>query len=228
MESSINPLPAGIASFEERRAQANAPRGGEELGRQQFLQLFTTQLQNQNPLDPVKNEAFVAQLAQFSQLEATLDMAESVRMMVESSNADRVLSGASLVGKLVAAPGGQFSLLDGQSAEGSVRLPSGADDLTVSVVAASGEVVRILPLGRQDPGSAKFQWDGNNDQGNALPPGPYRFQALVSAGNDSTNVPVVAAALVNAVRIDPERQTSQLELDGGRIVSITDIQRILN
>ena len=42
---------------------------------QDFLKLFTTQLQNQNPLDPTKNEAFVAQLAQFSQLEATTNMA---------------------------------------------------------------------------------------------------------------------------------------------------------
>ncbi len=43
----------------------------DEMSQQAFLTLFTTQLQNQNPLDPVKNEAFVAQLAQFSQLEAT-------------------------------------------------------------------------------------------------------------------------------------------------------------
>jgi len=41
----------------------------DELDRSAFLKLLTTQLQNQNPLDPMKNEAFVAQLAQFSQLE---------------------------------------------------------------------------------------------------------------------------------------------------------------
>ena len=45
----------------------------------EFLTLFTTQLQNQNPLDPVKNEAFVAQLAQFSQFEATTKMADLAR-----------------------------------------------------------------------------------------------------------------------------------------------------
>ena len=48
-----------------------AKKTSEDMGKQDFLTLFTAQLQNQNPLEPVKNEAFVAQLAQFSQLEAT-------------------------------------------------------------------------------------------------------------------------------------------------------------
>ena len=47
-----------------------AKKTNEDMGKQEFLTLFTAQLQNQNPLEPVKNEAFVAQLAQFSQLEA--------------------------------------------------------------------------------------------------------------------------------------------------------------
>ena len=52
---------------------------------------FTTQLQNQNPLDPMDNEAFVAQLAQFSQLEATVSMSDSIESMVDTFN-DRMLN----------------------------------------------------------------------------------------------------------------------------------------
>jgi len=69
------------------------------MGQQDFLKLFTTQLQNQNPLDPTKNEAFVAQLAQFSQLEATTNMATQLTSFVSSQSGDRMLAGASLIGK---------------------------------------------------------------------------------------------------------------------------------
>ena len=59
-------IPAGISSYTEYK---NKPKTqNEEMGQKEFLLLFTTQLQNQNPLDPMDNEAFVAQLAQFSQL----------------------------------------------------------------------------------------------------------------------------------------------------------------
>jgi flagellar basal-body rod modification protein FlgD len=55
-------------------AKDAAKKTSEDMGKQDFLTLFTAQLQNQNPLEPVKNEAFVAQLAQFSQLEALTNM----------------------------------------------------------------------------------------------------------------------------------------------------------
>ena len=87
-------LPNGIVSYSDYQAKQKATPVKEEMGQQQFLTLFTTQLKNQNPLDPVKNEAFVAQLAQFSQLEATTAMKTSMDTMVSNMQADRMMSGA--------------------------------------------------------------------------------------------------------------------------------------
>ena len=78
------PLPNGIVRYEDYTAQKKITPQNEAMGQSQFLTLFTTQLKNQNPLDPVKNEAFVAQLAQFSQLEATTAMKQSLENMVAS------------------------------------------------------------------------------------------------------------------------------------------------
>ena len=73
----------------------------DELDRSAFLKLLTTQLQNQNPLDPMKNEAFVAQLAQFSQLEGITNMSTSLTDVADVIRSDRIMSGANLVGKSV-------------------------------------------------------------------------------------------------------------------------------
>ena len=62
--------------LEEQKMKAAAEE--ETLGRDAFLTLFTTQLKNQNPLDPMGNEAFVAQLAQFSQVEGIKGMQNSM------------------------------------------------------------------------------------------------------------------------------------------------------
>ena len=64
-------------TWEQQQAEANVP-GTEELGQQTFLKLLTTQLQNQDPLDPMKNEDFIAQLAQFSSLEELMGIQASL------------------------------------------------------------------------------------------------------------------------------------------------------
>ncbi|MFM7341530.1 MAG: flagellar hook assembly protein FlgD, partial [Betaproteobacteria bacterium] len=105
-------LPSGIKSYEEEVAK---PKPSSMTANQQdFLKLFTTQLQNQNPLDPTKNEAFVAQLAQFSQLEATTNMATQLAALAQSLQGDRMMSGAALIGKNVVVPGATFQLVKDQ------------------------------------------------------------------------------------------------------------------
>jgi flagellar hook assembly protein FlgD len=67
-KDSTQPVLPGVARYTDPKSTPKPTN--ETMGKSEFLTLFTTQLQNQNPLDPVNNEAFVAQLAQFSQLEA--------------------------------------------------------------------------------------------------------------------------------------------------------------
>ena len=80
---------SGIRTSADLRAAAAAPVE-EDLDRNAFLKLFTAQLQNQNPLDPMKNEAFVAQLAQFSSLEATTKMSDSLDQFVSSQSGEKI------------------------------------------------------------------------------------------------------------------------------------------
>ena len=88
-----------VSRYEDVKEAAKKTK--EEMGKQEFLTLFTAQLQNQNPLEPVKNEAFVAQLAQFSQLEALTNMQGSLDKFVTSMSGERMLNSASLIGKKV-------------------------------------------------------------------------------------------------------------------------------
>ncbi len=78
----------GITSYETNKSTAASSKSSNEMGKQDFLTLFTAQLKSQNPLDPVKNEAFVAQLAQFSQLEAMTNMQTSMAATRASHYAD--------------------------------------------------------------------------------------------------------------------------------------------
>jgi len=94
--SKIN-APAGLKTTADAANEALMAKSGTtaSMGQKDFLTLFTTQLKCQDPLDPVKNEAFVAQLAQFSQLEATTGMSETLKTYVESMSGERMMSSTS-------------------------------------------------------------------------------------------------------------------------------------
>ncbi|MEY2661444.1 MAG: flagellar hook assembly protein FlgD [Betaproteobacteria bacterium] len=220
-------LPNGIVRFEDYTAKKKLTPQSTEMGQNQFLTLFTTQLKNQNPLDPMKNEAFVAQLAQFSQLEATTAMKNSLDSMVSSMKSDRMLAGSSLIGRKVAVPDGPATLLSGQPVTGSVDLPTGADGVKFEVYNDKGQLVRSQILGAQTAGSMNLSWDGLDDNGQAMADGNYRFKVTASS-NGVTSTPTVNT--LSTVRSVSSAGTADdawlLGVDGGKTISLSDVKRI--
>jgi flagellar basal-body rod modification protein FlgD len=189
--------------------------------------LFTTQLKNQNPLDPVKNEAFVAQLAQFSQLEATTAMKASMENMAKSMQGDKMLAGASMIGRKVAVPNAPAMLLGGQPVQASVDLPNGADGVQMKILDNRGQVVRKLIYPAQTPGSMKLAWDGMSDSGAAMPDGAYTMQVLASSLGKAVQPTVNMFSTVRSVSsAGTGDNTWLLEVDGGKSVSLADVKQI--
>lgn len=74
---------------------------GTEMGKDQFLQLLVTQLQNQDPLNPMEDKDFMAQMAQFSSLEQMMNMTKSIDTLVQSQLVSPVIQYSHMIGKYV-------------------------------------------------------------------------------------------------------------------------------
>jgi flagellar basal-body rod modification protein FlgD len=221
------PLPSGIVSYEDYIAKNKVKATSTTMDQGAFLTLFTTQLKNQNPLDPVKNEAFVAQLAQFSQLEATTSMKASMETMVQSMQGDKMLAGAAMIGRKVAVPNAPAMLLGGQPVQASVDLPNGADGVQMQIFDSRGQVVRKLVYPAQSPGSMKLAWDGMSDSGASMPDGAYTMQVLASSLGKAVQPVVNMFSTVRSVsNAGTADNTWLLEVDGGKSVSLADVKQI--
>jgi len=221
------PLPNGIVSYEDYVAKNKVKATNNTMDQGAFLTLFTTQLKNQNPLDPVKNEAFVAQLAQFSQLEATSAMKASMETMVKSLEGDKMLAGAALIGRRVAVPNGPLTLLGGQPVEANVDLTTGADGVQMLVFNEQGQQVRKQIFGAQPIGVMRLSWDGMSDAGAPMPDGNYTTQVLVSSMGKAIQPTVNSLATVRSVsNAGTADNTWILEVDGGKSVNMADVKRI--
>jgi len=227
--SSLSSLPSGIMTTAQYAAQKAATPQSTTMGQGEFLTLFTTQLKNQDPTDPVKNEAFVAQLAQFSQLEATTAMKTSMDSMVSSMSNDRMLGAAGLMGKQVAVPDGPVQVTDTTVAQGTINLPTGADGIQLQVFDDKGVLVRSQIMGAQPAGDVTLTWDGMNDGGTAVANGTYRYVATVNSQGVMSKPTVNTYATVTAVKSAGTSDGAMLlEVAGGKTVNLADVKRISN
>jgi flagellar basal-body rod modification protein FlgD len=217
-------LLSGVTRYED--LQQAAPKTREEMGKQDFLTLFTAQLKNQNPLDPVKNEAFVAQLAQFSQLEALTNMQGSLDQFVTAMSAERLLGGASLIGRKVAVSDGVSRLEKGGSIDATIDLPQGASGVSLVVYDSMGRPVQELIGGARSPGTASLSWDGLDAMDNPVPSGMYRLKATAVVNGKTTDVPVSTLNTVRAITTNPVDGSVSLEVDGGKTIRLADVQRV--
>lgn len=171
-------------------AFSSAATGTNELGKDAFLQLLVTQLRYQDPLSPMENEAFLAQLAQFSSLEQMQEMnanLEDSMLLTQSLNNS---AAAGLIGKNVRASGDEVTVEAGGTAKLGYVLGDAAQHVTVTVLDESGRVVRVLEATGQSNGSHSIDWDGRNIAGEAVPAGTYTFdvEATDSEGNPVPSV----------------------------------------
>ena len=196
------------------------------LGRDAFLQLFTAQLKNQNPLDPMENEAFVAQLAQFSSVEGIKGMQTSLETLVANLREQSLLTGSSLVGKRVAIAGGFGQGGGTKPTETLVSLKDGADMLTMSVYNDQGELVFRQNVGELESGEHRFAWSGQDSNGNQLPVDTYQITASAIVDGRMQIAPVSILETVSSVSWNPAGQQLDLQLLGGNTVSLAEIQTI--
>ncbi len=135
-----------------------------------FLLLLTTQLQNQNPLDPLDTNQFTQQLVQFASVEQQIKSNDTLNALLTSSHSSIVSSAASFVGMQVTADGATTRLSDGKA---QWRLDLGrAGTATITISDRSGNVVKTdtktFAAGSQD-----YAWNGLTSTGLPAPEGDY-------------------------------------------------------
>ena len=213
--------------YQTQQANAMFKDGNEDemLGRDAFLQLFTAQLKNQNPLDPMENEAFVAQLAQFSSVEGIKGMQASLETLVGNLREQSLLTGSALVGKRVAVAGGFGQGGGSRPTETLVSLQAGADMLTMSVYNKEGELVFRQNVGELEPGEHRFAWSGQDSDGNQMPVETYQITASAIVDGRMQIAPVSIRKL-SAAFPESHWPAAGLQLLGGDTVSLAEIQTI--
>src|SRR5574337_74639 len=206
---------SGTASTASTSAGVN-----DAMGKDSFLKLLVTQLQNQDPLNPTDNTQFVAQLAQFSSLEGITNLNTSMESMSKGMASLESFNSAGLVGRAVKAGGNQFAF-SGSPVVFGYDLANTAASTSIIVHDGAGKAVKSITMGPQQGGYYEVNWDGTDDNGKMTGPGAYTFTVNAKdAGNSAVGALPYVTGLVSSVALDAGRASLNV---GGKMVSMDSV-----
>lgn len=171
-----------------------------QLDQNDFLHLMTVQLQYQDPLKPVDNQEFTAQLTSFSSLNQLVDLNKKMEGMQNAQLSLNQLQATSLLGQEVSLKGNLFHLGADKQLDIPFQLAADAGRVSVHVLDKNGDVVRTLEAGVLKAGEQKAAWDGTDEKGMAAPEGDYSVEVdAFDANGKKVEVQTLVKGLVSGV-----------------------------
>ena len=190
----------------------------------QFLKLLITQMQHQDPLNPLDNSQVTSQLAQISTVTGIDKLNTTITGMNTAMVASQSLQASALIGKGVVAPGNAL-LLSSSQAVGGVQFQAPVDQAAITITNAAGQVVKTINLGAQQAGTQTFSWDGSTDAGGKAADGNYTFTvSALQNGQKVTTAATLGYGLVQSVTLGGDQL--QLNTLGMGVVPMNKVQQI--
>jgi flagellar basal-body rod modification protein FlgD len=207
--SVYNQLTSGSSSTTSKMQEAS----------DQFLKLLVTQMQSQDPLNPMDNAQVTSQMAQINTVSGLGTVNESIKAMSAQLLQMQAMQGASLVGNSVVVPGNTIDVSSG-SGVGHFELGGAADAVKVEVLSSAGRVVDTLDVGAETSGRHSFDWtpaEGVSDAGG------FRFRVTATSGTANVTTTTLMRDQVSTVSSTATGGLS-LQLKSGGTVAYSDVR----
>ena len=187
-----------------------------------FLTLLTTQLKNQNPLEPLDTNQFTSQLVQFASVEQQINMNQQLTTLVAMQKATQTTSAMSFLGSTATVDGSSTALAGGRASWSfSVDKPSTG---TVTIKDSTGQTAYSSAFAL-NAGTQNFAWDGRGNNGTQWPDGTY---TLSITAKDASGQAVAVSTTVNGTvdAVDLTQNPPTLKI-GGQSFGLDKIKQVV-
>lgn len=200
--------------------------GKKELSRDDFMTLFITQMQYQDPMKPMDSYEMASQLAQFSSMDATMQMSANMEKLLDYQTSQNNLQLLGLIDNEVVVQGNGIGVNDGVAGTPEFILDGAADICMADIYDSAGHLVRSVDMGSCGPGKYRLDWDGKDGSGEAVPDAAYfyRIEAMDSTGQD---VDVETHTSGHVTGVDFSGGAAQLTIDNHINAGVGDVLTVM-
>ena len=218
--SGTTPLPSSSSN-----GSLSSTTGGTLAGNfQTFLTLLTTQLQNQNPLDPLDTNQFTQQLVQFAGVEQQLKTNDQLTSLVSLQQTAQSTQALGFVGK-TAVVDGSTAALTKSAATWNIGVPTNSN-VNISITNTAGQTVYSNSYAVQAGQNQTFAWDGKGNDGTQWPDGQYKLTA--TAADTAGNTVAVTTQVQGVVDSVDLTQSPPLLSINGQNYTVSQVKSIVN
>ena len=189
---------------------------------QTFLQLLTTQLQNQNPLDPLDTNQFTQQLVEFASVEQQLKTNDQLTTLVSLQQTTQATQALGFVGK-TAVVNGNTTALTNSKASWELNVPS-SSDVSITIANSKGQAVFTGSYSASAGNNQPFSWNGQGNDGTQWPDGLYTMTA--TAADSSGNPVAISTQVGGTVSSVDLTQTPPLLTINGQSYTVSQVKSI--
>lgn len=199
--------------------------GNDALDKDAFLLLLVTQFKYQDPLNPMEDKEFIAQLAQFTTLEQQMETNKQMENLVGLQTQQQMISAVNYIGKEVSARGFGVAVTNG---EASLIQYANAEEMTkgyANIFDANGSLINTVALKAGSPGVHDFVWDCKTASGGIVSDGVYTVKISgESAAGEKIMVDMSVTGKVTGVSQSDGEQI--LTLSDGRMVALAYVRQV--
>jgi len=195
-----------------------------QLTDDQFMQLFLTELQMQDPTDPMDTDKMLEQTAYLTTMEMNQNMQTTLDNLSKTLQGNSELGAISAIGKMADTGYRYLNVTDSDSSK-SFELYFG-DDISageVQIKDKNGNIVRSFPLEAHTKGVLSFDWDLTDNSGNRVPSDTYEVTATYTSPDGTEHTTALGAYPIESIRF--ENGTAYAKL-GSSYVPFDQIQEI--
>jgi len=226
--TTVQSLPGIGSQFIPASSSTSGSTPANTLSESNFLTLFTTQLQNQDPTNPEQSYELASQLAQFTTVEQLTQATSQLNTIQQYAAAINNGEIASLVGKNVTAQRSEVDVSSGAPTALNYALTSPAT-VTYTIQDSNGNTVYTGNLGSQNAGSYNIPWTGVGSNGNTVADGAYTCTVTATASDGTTStIPTTVQGQVYSCNLTANPPTYLLTGPGGITVSVSDVSGVNN
>jgi flagellar basal-body rod modification protein FlgD len=223
MTTAVNNISQSV--LDAMNPQTASSKSAADAQQDQFLTLLVTQMQNQDPLNPMDNAEVTSQFAQLSTVTGIDKLNSTLQAMMGGNQTGTSLQAANLIGHGVLAPGSSLSLADGKGILG-VEFPQDVDSAVVTIKDAGGNTVATLNLDKQKAGTVPLLWDGTRTDGSTASDGDYTFDVQATVAGTKVDATALQFGMVTSISTTAG-QDATVNASGLGGVSYSDIRQIL-
>lgn len=218
-----------LAAVKTQEVSATKVPGNKALSQEDFMKLFLTQMQAQDPMKPFNSGDMMQQMSQLNSLTSTQGLEKAIKTMNANLGNSQMLTATQLIGKDVLANSNVSSLTQA-GLNGAVVLKERASSIDIDIRDQANNVIKKIVLPASNPGVVDFHWDGKLNAADEapLPPGYYNISATANINNQNVALDTAGYFKVNSVTMDRQSSGVQLNLDGVGGRNMNQIIKILS